>query len=349
VLVPVYNTQRYVEQCLDSLAAQTFTDFEVICVNDGSTDDSARLIRRFVDADHRFRLIEQKNAGYGAAMNRALAAARGSWVGILESDDFMEPATLKALVGALGRFDAQVVKANCYFHWSTPRSRDSRYWLVPRSQTGRPINPQEQHAIFYLKPSIWSALYERAFLERNRITFLETPGASYQDASFNFKVWAQATRVVFLRDAYVHYRQDNEGSSVNSADKIFCICEEYEEMARFLAEDPLRRARLGDVLNGMRYDSYVWNYERLADELQPLFLERFRQDFVKLAERGELNLGSFRRWKALDLRTIMDEPRRYHEQRRADGGGMRGKLRHALRIGGPSLPLEMIWEKLTRA
>jgi hypothetical protein len=98
----------------------------------------------------------------------------------------------------------------------------------------------------------------------------------------------------------------------------------------------------------MRYDSYLWNYQRLGAELRPVFLQRFQADFLELAERGELDLSSFEPWKARDLQTIMESPERYHAQRQAAGDGYLGKLRHAFDIGGPGLVLAMVWEKLTR-
>ena len=94
---------------------------------------------------------------------------------------------------------------------------------------------------FNIKPTIWSAIYRKDFIRENNIRFNETPGASFQDASFNFKVMALAKRVQLIRDAFLHYRQDNENSSVNSPGKVFCVCDEYEEMQRFLDTNPVNR------------------------------------------------------------------------------------------------------------
>ena len=91
VLVPIYNVERYLERCLSSLAAQTFNDFEVICVNDGSTDASPNIVRGFADRDKRFILVNKENSGYGASMNVGLDRARVRYVAILESDDFFDP------------------------------------------------------------------------------------------------------------------------------------------------------------------------------------------------------------------------------------------------------------------
>ena len=97
VLVPICNVERYLTQCLDSLLAQTYTDFEVLCINDGSTDDSRAIIQRYLESDNRFRAIDKPNSGYGASMNLGLDHAVGAYIAILESDDFFEPNALEVL------------------------------------------------------------------------------------------------------------------------------------------------------------------------------------------------------------------------------------------------------------
>ena len=128
-------------------------------------------------------------------------------------------------------------------------------------------------------------IYRRDFLNEDNIRFLETPGASYQDTAFDFKVWACATRVTFLHDAILHYRQDNEASSVNSPSKVYCVCDEYDEIERFLAAHP-EKDRLITVEEKMKYDSYMWNYDRLSDDLKLKFLKRFSEDFKRDTLRG---------------------------------------------------------------
>lgn len=89
LLVPICNVERYLRECLDSAVAQTLKDIEVICINDGSTDSSPDIIREYVERDPRVKMIDKANSGYGDSMNRGLEMARGEYVGILESDDFM--------------------------------------------------------------------------------------------------------------------------------------------------------------------------------------------------------------------------------------------------------------------
>ena len=80
ILVPVYNVESYLVQCLESIKNQTFQNFEVICINDGSTDHSLEIIKKFIALDQRFKLIDKSNTGYGHSMNKGLAACQGEYV-----------------------------------------------------------------------------------------------------------------------------------------------------------------------------------------------------------------------------------------------------------------------------
>ena len=328
LLVPIYNVEKYLRECLDSAREQTLHDIEIICINDGSKDSSRAIIQEYLDADERFRVIDKENSGYGISMNMGLDAARGEYIGILESDDFFEHAALEKLVTAAEKFDAQVAKANFWFYWSAPKPKNELHEVVTSDMANRLVNTQEEYEIYYRKNSIWSAIYRRDFLNENNIRFLETPGASYQDTAFDFKVWACATRVVFLQDAILHYRQDNEASSVNSPSKVYCVCDEYDEIERFLTAHPEKES-LTTVEEKMKYDTYMWNYDRLSDNLKLEFLKRFSEDFKRDARAGRIDMQAFEWWKQQDMASIMRSPEKFHAWRcgrQEDGAFTRAKL-----------------------
>lgn len=347
VLVPICNVERYLEECLDSLAAQSFTDFEVLCINDGSTDGSRAIIQSYMDTDERFRVIDKPNSGYGASMNMGLANAIGEYIAILESDDFFEPNALELLVDAAERNQSDVVKADFYLYWSTPQERDELFRIVDEQEVGRTMRPIDDLAIFFRKPSIWSALYRSSFLRDNGIDFLETPGASYQDAGFNFKVWASAARATFIADPILHYRQDNEKSSVNSAAKVYCVCDEYASMTSFVNDRLDGDQRLMGILECMKFDSYMWNYDRLSGDLRGDFIVRTSSEFADDLDKGLVDFRLFDPWTAADLRLLASDPERFCElHERAAGGGALGTVRRLLALGGPALVLKTVAHKL---
>lgn len=267
VLVPICNSEQYLEQALDSLIAQTFTDFEALCINDGSTDGSLDIIKRYMEKDQRFRLIDKENSGYGASMNLGIDTARGEYIGILEPDDFFEPNALELLYGLVKGASADapvdVAKANYWFYWSAPKERNQLISVCKPPMTDAPFSPRDVREVFYCIPSIWSALYRREMLIEKGVRFLETAGASFQDLGFQFKVWVTAQKVVMSEEAILHYRQDNEASSVNDAQKVMCVCKEFDMAERFIKNDP-DCEDLRKVLFRLRYDSYMWNFARLA-------------------------------------------------------------------------------------
>lgn len=347
LLVPIYNVERYLEECLESARSQTFEDIEIICINDGSTDGSKAIIESYIRRDSRFRIIDKPNSGYGDSMNRGLAVAAGEYIGILESDDYLEPNALEELYSLAKRHEAEVVKADFWLYWSQPEARNERFgWVKPTDPLV--TSPKETVGVFYRKPSIWSALYKREFLEENEIRFLNTPGASYQDAGFNFKVWCSADRIVLTPETYLHYRQDNESSSVNSPGKVYCVCDEYAEMLRYLEGRPEKKEWLTPVLVKMRYDSYMWNYDRLNDELREEFVVRMSEDFRNEDESGLTDYDLFESWKKMDRKAIIEDPALYHLSRldMDRGGGRMEKLKRYWQIGGLPYVFGLVKHKL---
>ena len=346
VLVPIYNVREYLEKCLESLRVQSFTDFEVICLNDGSTDGSREIIKRFVRIDKRFHVLDKENSGYGDTMNHGLDVARGTYIAILESDDFCKPDTLERLHAMIVAFDAEVVKANCELYWTGPPQKTADYELVPRKQTGRLIDPSRNQEIFYLPAAIWAGLYRREFLESHNIRFTTTPGASYQDTAFSFKIWANARRAVFLDKTFVYYRQDNEASSMKSAAKVFFVCTECDEMERYLAARKDTPAWLQEVRVKLKFNTYLWNYERLDASFQWEFLERFSREMKREEEAGYLNRELFDAWSKLELESILSSPEAYHKERLTSGRNRFGKALHFLKMGGPGLLLKIARSKI---
>ena len=336
VLVPIYNVERYLRTCLESLRMQTFKDFEVICINDGSTDGSRAIIQEFTS-------LQGYSTRTTSMPNRGLREARGRYVAILESDDFFELDALARLHEASVAAKADVVKANFWLYWSCPEERRELFRAVDAREAAGIFAPLDDVALFFRKPSIWSALYGRSFLERNGIWFLETPGASYQDAGFNFKVWACARRVACLETPVLCYRQDNEASSVNSPSKVFCVCDEYEYMDKFLdgldlSAGDLRKLR--GILTRMKLDSYLWNYDRLSDELRPQFVDRVSEEFSRDLSRG-FDWTFFEPGARADFEAIARRPDAFLRSRNA--GGSIGRL---LTLGGPALLARTAFFKL---
>lgn len=289
VLVPIYNVEQYLRQCLQSLRDQTLDDMEIICINDGSTDGSLEIIKEFLGKDKRFRLIDKENSGYGDSMNQGLKAARGEYIGIVESDDWVDKEAFGELYEIAKANDADVVRANFYHN---KVGKDEKARLIPVHETGRVINPRQHTWLFLQSPAIWASIYKREFLEKNKINFLATPGASYQDTSFAFKVLAAAKRVCLTTKAYLHYRVDNANSSINSPGKVFCVCDEYAEIERYLKEIEAYED-LGFVMWTAKCSIYLWNALRLRPKLVKEFYTKVAPEIMEANRQGLIFIDFF--------------------------------------------------------
>ena len=313
VIMPSLNVGRYIKMCIDSVTGQTLKDLEIICVDAGSNDGTLEILKEAAAADSRIRIIHSDIKSYGYQMNLGLANASGEYIGIIETDDWAEPEMFSTLYSEARENDLDVIKSGFWFYYSVPKEKNTAFNLPAKYAAKGVFCPatdlkssSDLAEFFNIKPSIWSAIYRRDFLERNGIKFNETPGASYQDAGFNFKVWACAERVKIITDAFLHYRQDNEQSSVNSPAKAMCVCDEYKEIKRFIYEkaEGEKKALLLALMERLKYDSYVWNYVRLASPLDREFARTVsselksdvREGFVKEEFFPHFKWESFKLW-----------------------------------------------------
>ena len=332
VLVPIYNTENYLRQALDSLVGQSFNDFEVLCINDGSTDGSRAIIQEYLDKDNRFRVIDKENSGYGASMNRGIREARGEYIAILEPDDFFESNALELLHSMASANDADVAKANYWFYWSQGQ-KNQLIEACKAPEFGNPFNPRDYREVFFTIPSIWSAIYRRSMLLEKRVSFLETAGASYQDMGFQFKVWCAASKVVMSDEAILHYRQDNESSSVNDSKKAMCVVKELNSCEQFIQDDPDKES-LAKVLYRLRYDSYMWNFARLGSEGREEFFPRMHKDLQRGMRERAFDKSLFGKWQEDNLRFLLGHPKKF-QQLFPDKPNKVNKTAYYLAISGP--------------
>lgn len=320
VVVPCYNVEKYLHQCIDSIINQTLKELEIICVNDGSKDSTLDILQEYAQKDTRIKIIDKPNAGYGDSMNRGFDMATGEYIGIIESDDYAELDMFEKLYSCAKQHDLDVVKSGFFYYWSKDGEKNIPNPIASHTTAKRTFCPtkdfkakMEAVDFFNIKPTIWSAIYRKDFIRENNIRFNETPGASYQDASFNFKVWVCAKRVRLMKECFLHYRQDNESSSINSPGKVYCICDEYDEMARFLETRPIEKGFVEPIMVRIKYDSYNWNYSRLAEPLQVEFIQRFSNDFKAHMTEGSLQKEYFEWYKWVRVNKIIENPELYHE------------------------------------
>lgn len=309
VVVPVYNVAEFLPACLDSICAQTLKDIEVIVVNDGSTDDSLEIAQRYAAADGRVKVLTKENRGYGHTMNLGFSHAKGTYIGIVESDDCARPDMFETLYGLAVQHDADLVRSN---YWNMSENGTQFNLVDVLNLSDAPyetaFDTADHPDILRGSPAIWTAIYKTSFLKESGISFLETPGASFQDTGFALKTFAAARRMVITRKAFLNYRVDNAGSSVKSGAKMYCVCDEYASFEDCLAADPARREAFRYVIPSKKYETYVWNYNRLDSSLKAEFMERMSREFMEEKAAGNLKQSEFQDIEWSELMELIDDP-----------------------------------------
>ena len=225
VIVPVYQVEAYLAKCLDSILAQTFTDFELILVDDGSTDDSLATMRRYAENDGRIKMIDKQNQGYGATCNRGLAEATGTWISIVEPDDWIEPGMYADMLAFAAKFadkgtPLDIVKTPYWRIWMPDTKQQRKLNCSYKDRIHPPKQPfaiaDAAHLLCH-HPSIWSAIYRKSFLDEHNIRFKEIPGAGWADNPFLVETLCQTDRIGYFDTAYYCYREETPEKSKNFA------------------------------------------------------------------------------------------------------------------------------------
>ena len=322
VVIPAYNSQRYLRQCLDSALSQTLSDIEVICVNDGSTDDTLTIMREYAARDSRVRIIDKENAGYGAGVNDGFAAAKGEYVAILESDDYVQPTMYETYYKtACENGKPDLVRGNWFkFMGEEPhQKRILRQPTMVKAWYGHVFDPSKDPMTLRLFAINQPGIYRRSFIVENNIRLNESPGASYQDNGLFFQLMCLAHSCILLEERLYMLRRDNPNSSFYAKDKVFTICDEYDFVHDFMKSHPEFGHERLELAAARRFRSYVWTMNRLDPKLRPMFAERFHDDFAALDAAGELSRERFTAQDWGVLQVLLSSPYLYfllHRQNR---------------------------------
>ena len=217
IIIPIYNTEKYLQQCLESIASQTLTDLEAICIDDGSTDSSPAIMDAFAGNDSRFKVVHKENAGYGSAVNTGLDMALGPYIGIVEPDDYIEPTMYEALYNsAMANSSPDIVKSA---YWRVLNADSPQQEIKPANYLHRikkvnePFKLNDDAEFLYHHPSIWSAIYKKNFLNSNGIRMPEIPGAGWADNPWMMETLLKARNIIYVDECLYFYRETIPGSS----------------------------------------------------------------------------------------------------------------------------------------
>ncbi len=211
VIIPVYNAEKYLPECLDSVCGQMLRDIEIICVNDGSTDGSAEILETYAARDERIRIISQSNAGAGAARNRGMETAEGKYLAFIDSDDFWKPELLEKTYDLAESCGADI----CFYPYAI---YDDQTGIVSGTEYGgwfprkQPFHPKDyRNSLFQMTaPAPGYRLYRRKMIIDHNLSYL--PQHIAEDIYFVFLSMVFSEKICFITETYAFMRRGITGN-----------------------------------------------------------------------------------------------------------------------------------------
>lgn len=314
VIMPSLNVAEYIRECMESVLNQTMKEIQVICVDAGSTDGTLEILQEYEKKDARVEVIISDKKSYGYQMNLGTDAAKGEYIGIVETDDWVEKDMYQALYKIAIKNNLDFIKSDFQrFVYENDKLVCTYNQLCKRpGYYKKVLRPVDDVTVFKFVMNTWCGIYKTQFIRENNIRYNETPGASYQDNGFWFKTMALANRVMFLNKAYYMNRRDNPNSSVHSREKVYCVNEEYAHIREFLAERPELEEKLMPIFCVKKYDNYDFTYDRIGEEFKLEYIQVFAEEFLQHQKDGLLDEELFEPGRWTKITRIMQSPETYH-------------------------------------
>lgn len=208
VVVPVYNISAYLPKCIDSVLAQTFADFELILVNDGSTDDSLSIINDYASRDARIKVIDKKNGGLSDARNTGMAKAEGEYIYFLDGDDFIEKDLLQKCISKLKETDADMVIFDVYQYFSERNAKE----IIRNVYDQNEVYTLSEHPEMITKilNAAWNKMYRLSLFTDSHITY--PWGCYYEDLGTTYRLLLRCSKIAFINEPLYDYLADRPGN-----------------------------------------------------------------------------------------------------------------------------------------
>lgn len=299
VIIPVYNVEKYLRECLDCVLAQTFQDYEIICVDDGSTDKSLEILQEYKRKDDRFVILQQRHSGAGAARNHGIKLAEGKYIQFLDSDDYFEPNLLEEMCSRAEKFNSEITICSS-------RKIDDNGNITETGSPNFPINidkiPMEQvfnrqdfkDEIFCLLiPVVWNKLFLKSFLEKYALSFPQL--SIYEDIAFIHSTIACANRIVAFNQELINYRFNRPGSLVSTRSQHTidavksCMClqdflksrELFEELETAFKKVVINHIRAEiSYCNEIEYKQFLGDFKALLPNDWTKYQQALRKDYI---------------------------------------------------------------------
>jgi len=329
VILPSLNVAAYIQECVESVLAQTLTEIEILCIDAGSTDGTLEIIEEYAARDNRIRVIRSDKKSYGYQINLGIDLAKGDYLGIVETDDCIAPDMYEVLYRAAAENNLDYAKAG-FYTMVTPYEGERYLLEKPVGDTGQVISSQ-----YFLERElspdiyIWNGIYKVSFLRAAGIRLNESPGAAFQDCGFRYLTDMSLGRGMFLKKFFYRYRRDNAAASTynsNFARYNLAECRYLrEKMAEYGITDRVRRAFVARETVMMALTPYrTFREHSQPDESVLQAMDEFRRIIAGDREQGLLKQEEMLPEHWVEMRLFTEQPEAYEAyigiRAQADGG-----------------------------
>ena len=285
VIIPVYNVEKYLYVCLNSVLKQTYTNFEIICIDDASTDTSLEILEYFAKKDQRIKILKnESNKGPGFSRNKGLNIATGEYISFLDGDDWFTPNIFEILIEKAKKHNPELIifKNVVYYEESKEFGMEKYYDMEFMDKFEDTIFNHwdlDKTEIFKMANAPWNKLYLKSFLDENDICFPDEH-LIHEDNPFFYKVITQAKRVLFI-NKYLHTRRRRPGSimSLNN-ERLFDNIPIMNKIFDIFFEDiKLYNYYKKELLTYIFTTVFIFKYKQIKKELKKEFFEKIQNTF----------------------------------------------------------------------
>ncbi|WP_139904175.1 glycosyltransferase family 2 protein [Clostridium thermarum] len=333
IIMPSLNVVKYIEQCMESVINQTLKDIEIIAVDAGSTDGTLEILRKYELHDNRVQIIHADKKSYGYQVNLGISVANGDYIGIVETDDYIDLKMYETLYTLAVESKADYVKGSAvrFLGLTGDRKYCTKIEVFTVKEFAQhngliTINPSVTPELILKDYYLWTGIYRNDFAKS--ILLNQTPGAAYQDIGFLLQTFCKAKKAVYIDKIFYYYRQDNPSASGYNPKAFHFLVQEYKHVDNLLQgqdekwhalsyckmfRQTNQRIRLM-AISGVFWDSAISDLKNISDKLKVA---------ISTNEIAAENLTA-KEWAELDL--IVQNPRELYEYHKTAETERCGKL-----------------------
>lgn len=277
VIIPIHNAQKHLKECLESVINQTLNDIEIICIDDGSTDNSLKIIKDFAKKDNRIIILTQQNKGAGVARNLGLKKASGEFLAFIDSDDFYDISFLEKMYTKITKTNADVICCEV----KTYNEKKRKYKKINNCPNTDYIQNKDvfsyQDIPLYIfntfKSWCWNKLFRNEFINKNNITFQELKRTN--DLLFTYSAIIQAEKITILKEPLITYRV-NQKNNLQSTNHLhpYDFYKAYRALRQLLIKLELYEETKQSFIN-MVTNGFLYNIESIKNKEIKLRLKKF--------------------------------------------------------------------------